>query len=88
MDEYSERFKDTMKAQFNQTFVSSGKVQTTAKEATVTFIKKGEENQNVREVLKLDEIPTLQVNANEIYQIKKAPMAMSRNLYRDIKSDR
>ena len=42
MDEYSERFKDTMKAQFNQTFVSSGKVQTTAKEATVTFIKKGD----------------------------------------------
>ena len=40
LDEYSDRFKDTMKAKFAQSFVSSGEINTAKKEATVTFIKR------------------------------------------------
>ncbi|CDW84857.1 dead-box atp-dependent rna helicase 24-like [Stylonychia lemnae] len=83
MDEYSERFKDTMKMQFNQTFVSSGKVQTTTKEATVTFVTKGDNA--TREIVRLEELETPQIST-EIYQIKKAQG--SRNLYRDYRGDR
>ena len=42
LDQYSDRFKETMKAQFNSSFVSSGAVLTGPKEATVTFLKKTE----------------------------------------------
>ena len=44
IDEYSDRFKDTMKAKFAQSFVSSGEINTARKEATVTFVKKVGEN--------------------------------------------
>lgn len=44
LDEYSERFKDTMKAKFESSFVSSGAINTGKKEATVTFIKKSEQS--------------------------------------------
>lgn len=40
LDEYSDRFKDTMKAKFAMNFVSSGEVTTAKNEATVTFVKK------------------------------------------------
>jgi hypothetical protein len=40
LDEYSDRFKDTMKAKFSMNFVSSGEVTTVKKEASVTFVKK------------------------------------------------
>ena len=40
IDQYSDRFKNTMKNQFQSSFVSSGTVTTGRKEATVTFIKK------------------------------------------------
>lgn len=40
LDEYSDRFKDTMKAKFAMNFVSTGEVTTAMKEATITFVKK------------------------------------------------
>jgi hypothetical protein len=40
LDEYSDRFKDTMKAKFAMNFVSTGEVTTAKKEATVTFVTK------------------------------------------------
>ena len=42
LDQYSDRFKETMKSQFNSSFVSSGAVLTGPKEATVTYLKKGD----------------------------------------------
>ena len=43
LDEYSDRFKDTMKAKFAMNFVSSGEVTTAKNEATITFVKKAEQ---------------------------------------------
>jgi len=40
LDALQDTFKQTMKSQFQTSFVSSGNVQTTKKEATITFAKK------------------------------------------------
>eukprot|EP00347_Sterkiella_histriomuscorum_P009775 403339941 len=76
MDQFSDRLKDQMKAKFSQNFISSGKVQTTSKEATVTFIKKsvtgdGQQIAQVeKEVLKLDEYQPkiLESQSSSFYQ--------------------
>jgi hypothetical protein len=55
LDEYSDRFKDTMKAKFVMNFVSSGEVTTVKKEASVTFVKKPDQqgHGNVAETVPL-----------------------------------
>jgi hypothetical protein len=44
LDQYNERFKESMKAKFQSNFVASGVENKTRKEATVTFVKKGAES--------------------------------------------
>lgn len=43
LDQYNERFKESMKAKFQSSFVASGVENKARKEATVTFVKKGTE---------------------------------------------
>ena len=44
LDQYNERFKESMKAKFQSNFVASGVENKARKEATVTFVKKGAES--------------------------------------------
>ncbi|TNV85523.1 hypothetical protein FGO68_gene1017 [Halteria grandinella] len=55
LDQYSEQFKQSMKATFSNNFVQTGTVQTGRKEATVTYMKK-DQDQVIKETVTLDKV--------------------------------
>ncbi len=66
LDQYNERFKESMKAKFQSSFVASGIENKARKEATVTFIKKGAEQ--TKETISLSEYkaPDIPTTSNQM----------------------